>query len=246
MSRIQLQPHLDRPDEWVAFAQAQGLSFEPLLLLPLSEDGYQRLAQTGLVTSLHGAFIGNDPASGDAQIRAISRTRCEESCLLAHKLGADTVVFHSSCFPFLRGAYLEQWANICGEYYSALAEKYRLSLLIENAADVDPTPLSELMQHCSSQVAVCLDVGHANYSRLAPEHWFEALGDNIRCLHLSDNYGSFDDHLPLGEGTVDWKKVDFLVRQIGTVERMTLEVGNLDGVKTSITFLRQNHLFGME
>lgn len=246
MSRLQLQPQFDRLDEWVFFAQALGLSFEVLPLFSGHEDGYRQLARTGLVTSLHGAFIGNDPASGDTQIRAISRAKCEESCLLAHNLGADAVVFHSSCFPFLRGTYLEQWANICGAYYSALAEKYRLSLLIENAADVDPTPLSELMKHCSLQVGVCLDIGHANYSRCAPELWFDALGSNIRCLHLSDNYGSFDDHLPLGKGTVDWKKIDFLVRQVGTVDRMTLEVGNLDGVETSIAFLRQNHLFGME
>ena len=246
MSRIQLQPQLHDLKNWAALAFEQGLFFEPLAAFPFSDEECGQLAQTGLVSALHGAFIDVNPASGDAELRALSQKRCEDSCRLAKRLGADAVVFHSSCFPFLRGSYLAQWADCCGAYYSALAERWQLSVLIENAADVDPEPLAALMAHCSPQVGVCLDIGHANYSRCTPEVWFDALGSNIRHLHLSDNLGSFDDHLPLGRGTVDWKKIDALFRRAGTVERLTLEVGDTDGVRASLDYLRQNHLFGLE
>ncbi|MBR6738215.1 MAG: hypothetical protein IKL99_00935, partial [Oscillospiraceae bacterium] len=62
-------------------------------------------------------------------------------------------------------------------------------------------------------------------------------------LHLSDNMGLFDEHLPLGKGSVDWKKVDGLWRALGRDVLLTLEVGGYDGVETSLAYLKENGLF---
>lgn len=251
MITLQIQPQFSALEQWKTLAVQQGFSFE---LLELSLPGASKDAsvidayrQTGLVRSLHGAFIDVNPASSEPAIRSLSRQLCEESCALAANLGASKVVFHCSCFPFLRGGYLAQWADSCADFYRELTERYPLTVLIENSMDVDPEPLKALMKAAGSpNVGVCLDIGHANYSRTPIEQWFEALQGHIRYLHLSDNFGSFDDHLPLGTGTVDWNAVDLLVRQAGAVDNITLEVGSLDAVKTSADYLRKHHLFGME
>ena len=67
-------------------------------------EWYRELRRT---TSVHGAFIDVNPASGDRRLRDLSRLRMFKSCTLAVWLGAGNVVFHSSCCTFLRGAYLD-------------------------------------------------------------------------------------------------------------------------------------------
>jgi sugar phosphate isomerase/epimerase len=54
-----------------------------------------------------------------------------------------------------------------------------------------------------ADVGVCLDTGHAY---LAGDLWNVAqkLGDRLKVIHASDNKGKYDDHLPPGEGAIDW------------------------------------------
>ena len=202
---------------------------------------------SGRVNAIHGAFIDVNPASGDPAFRELSRRRCWESCVLAVALGAEQVVFHSSAFPFLRGGYLENWADLCAAFYMELVEEYSgLTLCIENSQDLDPEPLKALMKRAGNGVGVCLDIGHANYSGTPLEAWFDVLGPSIACLHLSDNMGRFDDHLPLGDGVIDWALANRLYQGLGHQLPMTLEVGGLQGVEKSLAFLRRKGYFGLE
>jgi len=51
---------------------------------------------------------------------------------------------------------------------------------------------------------VCLDTGHANLAGVIYE-LPEQLGDRLRMLHVHDNHGGRDDHLPPGQGRIDWQ-----------------------------------------
>lgn len=254
-SILQIQPQYAQFEEWTEIAQRENLFFEAIeffmpqvMMDPPLMDAVQAWYQSsGRVTSLHGAFIDVNPASGDPSFRKFSQERCHESCRIAKQLGASRVVLHSSCFPFLRGAYLEHWATVSAEFYTQLAAQYDLMVCVENSQDVDTTPLCALMKRITDKrVRVCLDIGHANYSQVPIEEWFDRLGDKIAYLHLSDNMGKFDDHLPLGEGRIDWKLADSFWRQLNREIPITLEVGGIKGVEKSIAYLKQNGLFGME
>ena len=254
-SILQIQPQYAQIEEWTAIAQRENLFYEAIeffmpqimmdtLLMDTVQDWYRN---SGRVASLHGAFVDVNPASGDPSFRQLSRDRCHESCLIAKELGASHVVLHSSCFPFLRGAYLEHWAAVCAEFYTGLARQYDLMICVENSQDVDTTPLCALMKRVTEKrVRVCLDIGHANYSDVPIEEWFDRLGDKIAYLHLSDNMGKFDDHLPIGYGTVNWKLADALWRQLNRETPITLEVGGIQGVAQSLIYLKRNGFFGME
>ena len=76
--------------------------------------------------------------------------------------------------------------------------------------------------------------------------WFEDLGEWIGYLHLSDNNGFYDDHLPLGRGTIDWDAAHALWQNLGRETLITLEVGGPDGVLESLTYLKTHGLFGTE
>ena len=112
---LQIQPTKSAFEKWLALAKSEGLGFEVLeLSLPpaLNEGGsfdscLKRYMATNHVTSVHGCFIDVNPASSDGEYRELSKMRCRQSCEAAVTLGAKNVVFHSSCFSYLRGTYLE-------------------------------------------------------------------------------------------------------------------------------------------
>ena len=253
---IRIQPQLAERERWERLAQREALAYEALEfsappMLGCAGDAFEECRNwyrnSGRTRALHGAFIDVNPASGDPAFRELSRRRCRESCALAAALGAEQVVFHSSAFPFLRGGYLENWADLCAAFYMELVEEYSgLTLCIENSQDLDPEPLKALMKRARNGVGVCLDIGHAHYSGTPLETWFDVLGPSIACLHLSDNMGRFDDHLPLGDGGIDWALADRLYQGLGKELPMTLEVGGLQGVEKSLAFLRRNGYFGLE
>ena len=252
---IQLQPQIAELEQWTILARQENAVFEVVDPVMVPEIGAlekqlctaEQYRKTGLTASMHGTFIDVNPASGDPDVRELSRRRCRESCEIALALGADNLVFHSSAFPFLRGAYLENWAAGCAAFYEELAANYPVRLYIENAQDVDPTPLRKLMEKLrSDRIGVCLDIGHANYSRTPIGQWFDQLGEWIQYLHLSDNLGEFDDHMPLGQGCVDWELVNRLWKSLGKEIPVTLETGTLEATRKSIAFLRNHQYFGLE
>ena len=267
---LQVQPWFASRDKWEAIAVREGLGFEVIeLSVPpvLTEDeqagnddawhdakrtntdGFLRnwYQTNGFVSAVHGAFIDVNPASGDEGIRRYSRRRCIESCRLAQKLGVEHIVFHSSCASFLRGSYLDNWAARCASFYEELSERFGINIWIENSQDVDAVPIRKLMERISVPgIGVCLDLGHVNYSRMPMEEWFETLGEWVGYLHLSDNMGMFDDHLPLGEGTVDWKLADSLWHLAGRKMPLTLEVVGIKGVEVSLAYLREHGYFGQQ
>ncbi|MCR5826559.1 MAG: sugar phosphate isomerase/epimerase [Oscillospiraceae bacterium] len=249
---LQIQPLFDEREEWDALAARESLRYEVLeLSVPpaldrsgLAASCHEWYRAGKRVSSLHGAFINVNPACGDTAFRALSQRRCRESCAVAVMLGAKNVVFHSSAAPYLRGAHLDAWADTCAEFYQVLARQHQLNIFIENSIDVDPQPLATLMQHAKDpHIGVCLAVGHAHYSRVPLAQWFDALGERIGYLHLSDNHGLYDEHLPLGSGTVDWAEADALYRQLGKDLPVTLKVGGIDGVKRSLRYLHERGLF---
>ena len=245
---LQIQPVYKSHTEYEALAQRQGLFFEVLELSfdPVSDAAEAYYRDHPRVQAIHGAFMDVNPGSGDSLIRGVTDERYVRSCEQALACAAKSVVFHSTCFPFLRGNYLDMWADRSAAYYTALAEKYSgLQIYIENSPDIDPYPIHALMQRISApNVHVCLDIGHIHYSGTPVEKWFDVLGSRTTYLHLSDNMGVYDDHLPLGEGTVDWQRVSALCAYLPADTPITLEVGDLNGIKKSLRFLKEHDLFG--
>ena len=72
-----------------------------------------------------------------------------------------------------------------------------------------------------------VDIGHAHIRGIQPAQYFKAFPGRIAHMHLHDNNGLADLHLPLGAGKINWKHT---IRQIkkaydGTI---TLEIFSRD------------------
>ena len=54
-------------------------------------------------------------------------------------------------------------------------------------------------------IGVCWDFGHANISGLRQSEGIEYVGRRLRVIHVNDNFGINDDHVPPFVGNIDWK-----------------------------------------
>ncbi len=245
---LQIQPVYNKRFDYEALSESKGLLFEAIELSfdNVSDDKAQWYKACKKVKSYHGVFMDVNPASGDSLIAELSKKRYEESCKKALECSAENVIFHSTCFPFLRGKYLEVWAEKSAEFYTYLAKKYSsLNFYIENSFDINPVPIDSLMKLIKvPNVKVCLDLGHINYSGASLEEWFDVLGDKTGYLHLSDNMGVYDDHIAVGSGTTDWVTADRLCAFLPKNTPVTIEVNTIDDIVSSLNFIKEHNLFG--
>jgi len=75
----------------------------------------------------------------------------------------------------------------------------------------------------TTDVGICLDTGHA---RLAGDLTtvVHKLSGHLWMVHASDNRGQRDDHLPPGEGTIDWRKLLRQLHRYGFQGPLILEI----------------------
>jgi sugar phosphate isomerase/epimerase len=71
-----------------------------------------------------------------------------------------------------------------------------------------------------------LDTGHANIDGGSGRifEFIRRYGSRIGHVHASDNHGQRDEHLPIGEGNIDFQGVMRRLAKIGYQETITLEV----------------------
>lgn len=245
---LQIQPVYNKKNDYNALSESKGLFFEAIELSfdNVSPEKFQWYKNCQKVKSYHGVFMDVNPASGDSLIAELSKKRYIESCEKALECSVENVIFHSTCFPFLRGTYLDVWAEKSAEFYTYLAEKYStLNFYVENSFDINPEPMNSLMKLITvPNVKVCLDLGHINYSQASLDEWFDVLGDKTGYLHLSDNMGVYDDHIAVGSGTTDWLKADKLCAFLSKNTPVTIEVNTIDDVISSLDYINKHNLFG--
>lgn len=107
-------------------------------------------------------------------------------------------------------------------------ERFGIRLMYE-PLDTPRDNLENLSQILSRLpgLAVHIDIGHAHVQGIRVGEFFERFPGKVAHIHLHDNDGSSDQHLPPGAGAIDWAEVLSEIRRHydGTI---TLEVFSRD------------------
>jgi sugar phosphate isomerase/epimerase len=207
-----------------------GLEAEQLDGVPRSvfRSVAENLHRAGCRITLHGPFWDLSPGSSDSLIRQVSQFRFHQLLDLVEVFQPIQVVCHTGYDPSHHGGhrdfYLERSLAIW-EPLVARAEKSSVPLLLENVWEQGPEFHREFLTAIDSPCCgFCLDVGHQHsFSRTALSTWLETLGEFLREVHLHDNRGNHDDHLPVGQGTFDFESLFGLFRIRGISPLITLE-----------------------
>lgn len=115
-------------------------------------------------------------------------------------------------------------------------------LMLENVYEHRPEDLLEMLERLREpRVGLCLDCGHlAAFGRAPLDAWLESLGRFIGQVHLHDNLGQKDDHLPMGRGRIHFAQLFALLKaECPTPPLMTLEVHRRDDVWPSLECLER-------
>jgi sugar phosphate isomerase/epimerase len=106
-----------------------------------------------------------------------------------------------------------------------MADSYGLTLVLENFIDpFDCVSTYKALLGEVSRLKVHLDFGHANMGKDNGEIFCKHLGRHIMHVHFSDNRSTEDHHIPLGVGSIDWKKAVYALKATGYDGTITLEV----------------------
>lgn len=174
---------------------------------------------------LHAPFNELYPFAVDPLARNVARTRFEQAFCTAEELSINRMVVHTGHVPTL---YFDSFfAEHSIEFWkSFLKDKPQdFELLIENVIDTSPYPIEEIMRGVDDRrCRICLDVGHAFVaSKNSIDEWLDVLMPWLGHVHVHDNNGNFDSHLPLGKGSINWEKVISRISEEATDATFTVE-----------------------
>jgi len=210
-------------------------------------DLYTALPRDRSLDTLHGAFLDVTVHSSDAEIRAVSDKRIRQSMKIAKRLGVCAVIFHTNLIAnFKTQSYIDGWVSKNAAYWRTLSAKYPdIRIYIENMFDIDPTPMKALMESLSDApgVQVCLDFAHAAVFGKNIQAWADALLPFAAHLHVNDNDGNSDLHLPIGDGVLDFALFDYVLAQSGMQPSVLIEVAGAASQEKSIQYLKQNGFY---
>ena len=200
---------------------------------------------TSLEMTLHLPFSDMNLAGLNDSIRAEVLRQMKHYLILASNYVNLAVVHPGYLSPYgvqvPEQAYMTNLASI--RELCDFAADFGILIAVENMPDFPkifgkyPDEMQEMLDAVGSHnVGFTFDVGHANTVGLVDE-FLDQLGERISHVHIHDNMGKKDEHLPLGEGTVNWKQVmeklsnynGIFVTEMASVE---------EGIK-SLEFLRK-------
>jgi sugar phosphate isomerase/epimerase len=81
------------------------------------------------------------------------------------------------------------------------------------------------------EIGLTFDIGHAHIDHTrsrSKNRWLKTFSDRLRHLHISDNHGLSDEHLPIGSGTVNFVEFIKTLKQIQYDQTVTLEIFDED------------------
>jgi sugar phosphate isomerase/epimerase len=168
-----------------------------------------------------------------------TRHRFEQTINAAEALGARLVVFHPGYDPWKYGGQDHLWLEQNQLFWPPLldlAAQAGCKMVLENIFEVRTETLVALLDSMDSPLlGHCFDIGHWHlFSKVSLDQWFAALGPHLSHLHLHDNFGKHDEHLPVGEGEIDFASLFSLIATLPQRPTMTLEAHSQEALFHSI------------
>ena len=150
-------------------------------------------------------------------------------------LGADTIIMHTE--GYWPGEHMHVWSEIAN-----LAEKDSITVLLENHQERSAKPIIKIITTIDSEnLKACFDIGH--FTVFGEKDAVLFLNDYpeglIREIHLSDNMGDEDSHLPLGKGRINFFNFFKAIDSASLDPYYTLEAKDLSGVIAGIRYLKK-------
>jgi sugar phosphate isomerase/epimerase len=205
------------------------------------------LTDAGLKITFHAPFMDLRPGAFDDKIRQASIDRIKQVFDLAPYFRPLKIVCHASFderyYVFGDDLWLEASLKTWTELI-ALAKDNNTIIALENIYEKKPDILRRLFEALSSDsICFCFDTGHFNVFSYTPLNiWLKELGKYLGHLHLHDNRGQADEHLPVGCGTFPFVELFENLKKMKAKPTITLEAHNQDNLWQSMNNIESMEL----
>ena len=188
------------------------------------------------VDTIHGPSPDRDD-SIDLLAKA-ARAACD--------LSAAVVVLHGGPFNFEKDELAGRLDALlrCCEAVQPVASEAGVVFALEN---VMPGPATDIVRQALPKLdprhfGFCYDSSHDQIGGPRPFDLLEELGDRLVAVHLSDRVREFVDHVPPGDGFIDWGTLCTLIRRSSFAGPVGLEVMVANSFeKDALEFLKLTH-----
>ena len=194
-------------DHWEIFAEAEHR-------LPAIESRFRDLLPSyKLSYSVHAPISDINIASLNERIREDSILEILTTAESAASLNIDTITIHpgltSMAVPYLEEKAVEK-AKKSLSSIDRISAEYGVRIAVENMPSF-PFMLGHTAEEMNDLIGMtnlgfCLDIGHANTTGQIDE-LIKTFRDRLVNVHIHDNNGEMDEHLTLGEGNIDFKRI---------------------------------------
>ncbi|MEN6423633.1 MAG: sugar phosphate isomerase/epimerase family protein [Smithella sp.] len=210
---------------------------------PRCRETAKILADAGLKINFHAPFIDLRPGAFDDKIRRTSVDRIKQAFDLAPYFRPLKIVCHASFDEDYYVSSDDLWLEYSVKTWkelAALSEDNHMIIALENVYERNPRILRRLFDELKSEnICFCFDTGHFNVFSMEPLNvWLKELGRYLGHLHLHDNFGQRDEHLPVGRGTFPFDELFQYLTKKKIKPTVTLEAHNQDNLWKSLTNVR--------
>ena len=165
----------------------------------------------------------------DSELRGFAMGALCFAATQVAQLGARSFIVHCvepTLTPLVAADEAKKYA---AEVYNQLVEVARplgLNIALENLGMPESNVINQYVLEQIPEMKLCLDAGHANIYGLW-EVYLEEYAPRIIATHLHDNHGQDDEHLNLGEGTLDWAWLGGRLNELGYQGVWSMEAINV-------------------
>lgn len=188
----------------------------------ISEDTIERLTEVCQAAR----FI-----TTHACINKWSPEAVREEILTAARIGIPLMIVH----PYVLGLDEPEFRPVDQEIRDLckFALDNGVTLALENLGKTGIGSLRQALDIVGTDPAntglgICIDIGHANRSctddGIRPEVFLKEFAELILEVHVDDNFGADDLHLPPGQGSIDWPPVVEAIRSLRDDVVVCLEI----------------------
>ncbi|HEX7503126.1 MAG TPA: sugar phosphate isomerase/epimerase family protein [Acidobacteriota bacterium] len=196
--------------------------------------------------TVHAPFMDVWPGAADGDVRRLSLEKMKRTMGIAAELGSMLVVMHFNYDPIYYRQQFPQWLERAACFFSTLLAEHDGPLIaLENIAEPTPYIVLQLLKKAGQPRLVhCFDFGHHHvFARIPFAEWLFYLAPQGHIhFHLHDNPGDFDDHMALGQGSIDWQEVKATIAGLPCPFSIALEPKSPEIMRASGAYYRKHFL----
>jgi sugar phosphate isomerase/epimerase len=181
-------------------------------------DALAELQAGGIEFTVHAPFRDLNIASLNPGAYEAARADMMRSMHIAHRVGAKVLNVHPGIHGYFPKEYWPKMKRLEMDVYEQLSDygtEHGILVVAENLIKTnvhfeDTWNLDGIIAlhdgWRGTLKGVNVDTGHAYQAGLTPADAIRRLGSRVKHLHLHDNHGGpIDEHLPIGDGTIEWE-----------------------------------------